>query len=575
MGNTIKTFGFFFSSYRKETTIVIILLVLAGLAEAIGISAFLPFLQIVLEGEANLEHIPEGPLRDFIVNSGVAINFVSVGLFIAVAIGLKGLILWLGLRKIGLTVAHISADLRKRLMRALLQANLKFFVSHTVGTSLNAIVTETFRSSLAFYFSARFISAIIQFLVYTISALILSWQVFLGAFFVGTLLIVSLWTLIKVAKRAGQNQTNMAKGMLTQMADMLQGMKPLRAMALEQKFMQILLSHSKGLERAQADQLISGQSMKIFYEPLMVMTAIIGLFVAMKFGGLSGSELALMAVIFIRLLGSMNNAQSEYQNLVAQDSALWSLLESIEETESLSDNWPGDKTPPTHIKKIEFKGVDFSYGNKQVISNANIKFPPQEITILIGKSGSGKTSVIDLLCGFYQPDEGSILINDQNLRDIDLKQWRQILGFVPQELFLFNDTIFENIKVGRNEISEEDVWDALEAADAKDFVEALPDQLHSPVGEGGRKLSGGQRQRLAIARAIIHKPQILFLDEATSALDQEAEQRLLTTLQKLARTITIIFVSHNKTVLNYADNVYKINNGKIEETSRDLKRQTT
>ncbi|MEM7618689.1 MAG: ABC transporter transmembrane domain-containing protein, partial [Pseudomonadota bacterium] len=353
MNNFSRTFLFFLTTYRAQTLIVIFLLALAGLAEAIGVAAFLPFLQIVLEGEASLDHLPEGTIRDLIINSGIPVNFLSVSIFIISAISAKALILWIALRKVGRTVAHISADLRKRLMAALMKANWKFFVGNSLGTSLNAVVMETYRSSMAFLYSARFLAALVQFSVYAISAYILSWQLFLGALIVGSSLMFILWSLVRTAQKSGFKQTNLAKEMLERMAEMLQGIKSLRAMALENKFMNILSSHSNDLETAQTNELVSTQCLRVLYEPLMVITAILGLFAAMHFSGLQGGELALMAVIFIRLLGSMNNLQSEYQKMVVQESALWSLIDTIEKTEHSVDEWSGSGAAPKNIKDIQ------------------------------------------------------------------------------------------------------------------------------------------------------------------------------------------------------------------------------
>ena len=140
---------------------------------------------------------------------------------------------------------------------------------------------------------------------------------------------------------------------------------------------------------------------------------------------------------------------------------------------------------------------------------------------------------------------------------------------MPQEVFLFNDSIYENIVMGRAGIGEAEVWAALTAAGARDFVEAKPEGLRAPVGENGRMLSGGQRQRIAIARAIVHKPQILILDEATSAVDHETEQVLLQTLRALTREMMVVFVSHNKGVIGVADHVYEIRDGRVRTAGKD------
>ncbi len=561
MKDFTRIFGFFFNNYRIETVIAVSLIILAGFAEAVGVTAFLPFFQLVLDGHASIDHVPNSAIHDFIANSGVQINLVSVGLFIAGAICLKALVLWLALRKVGKTVAKIAADLRRRLLNALLNARWGFFVNHTLGVSLNAVVMETFNSSMAFVSLARFLSALVQFSIYAIGALLLSWKMFVGAIVIGVALACALWNLVHIARRAGIMQIELSKKMLSQMADMLQGIKPLRAMSLEDKFMGILTRHSLGLEKSQADQLISSQSMRVFHEPLMVITAILGMYGAITYGGLSTSELALISIIFIRLLNSMNVAQGEYQRLMTQEAALWSLMKTIKDTEDSAENWEGNDKPPKEIESLIFENVYFEYGDKPVLSGVNIEFKPKSLTALVGSSGSGKTTILDLLSGFYTVSKGSVMVNGSCLLDFDIKAWRGVVGFVPQEVFLFNDTVIENILMGRSGYGEGDVWRALEQAGAREFVESLPDKLYSSVGEGGRMLSGGQRQRIAIARAIVHKPQILLLDEATSALDAYTEKYLLDTLKELSKEITVIFISHNETVQDFADRVYYLENG--------------
>lgn len=563
MKDFAKVFGFFFTNHRKETLWAVSLVILAGLAEAIGIAAFLPFFQLVLESDTG-SSVSEGLIQNLIIQSGLTINFLTVGVFIVTAIGLKAIILFFALRKVSKTVAKISSDLRARLLNALLNAKWGFFVNHNLGVSLNAIVTETFNASVAFMSAARFISAVVQFSIYAIGALLLSWEMFLSAIIIGGILAAALWFLVRIARQAGTSQMELSKKMLSHMADILQGIKPLRAMGLEGKFMTLLTKHSKGLEKAQSDQLISSQSMRVFHEPLMVITAIIGMYGAVTYANMSASELAVMAVIFIRLLSSMNAVQSEYQRLMTYDATLWSLMDTIEKTEKSAENWGGKQSPPKTIHSLKLENINFNHDKNQILKDVNLNIAPYNMTALIGKSGSGKTTIIDLISGFYKPGSGKIKLNNQELDDFDLKLWRQNIGFVPQEVFLFNDTVAENILMGRD-YKDEEIWNALDAVDAREFVENMQGQLNASVGEGGRRLSGGQRQRIAIARAMLSKPQILLLDEATSALDNETERILLKTLRALSKKVTIIFISHNKVVQDYADKVYLLENGCIIE----------
>jgi len=176
----------------------------------------------------------------------------------------------------------------------------------------------------------------------------------------------------------------------------------------------------------------------------------------------------------------------------------------------------------------------------------------------------GKSTLLDLLCGLAEPKSGEILIDGAALHNIDLRQWRHLIGYVSQDTVLLDDTILNNVLVGAPTLGSADAERALQQAGAWDFVSVFPEGLQTIVGERGGMLSGGQRQRIAIARALAHQPLLLLLDEPTSALDPESEKTICETLQKLAQDYTIIAVSHQPAVINAADRVFILSNGQAE-----------
>lgn len=182
----------------------------------------------------------------------------------------------------------------------------------------------------------------------------------------------------------------------------------------------------------------------------------------------------------------------------------------------------------------------------------------------MGESGSGKTTILDMICRFYSPSEGKILANGIEIENINLEEWRKNIGFVTQEVFLFNGTIAENISMGRENIPEDSIYMAIKMAGLEAYINSLPEGIYSHVGESGRMLSGGQRQRISIARAIVTHPQILLLDEPTSALDKETEKSLLETFKTLSQNMIVIMASHNPVVQDYTNCIHRISAGSIK-----------
>ncbi len=183
--------------------------------------------------------------------------------------------------------------------------------------------------------------------------------------------------------------------------------------------------------------------------------------------------------------------------------------------------------------------------------------------MLVGPSGAGKTTLLDLVVGLQQPESGRILIDGVPLAEIDLRQWRRLIGYVPQESVMVDDSVIYNLALGEEDLGEAEIREALRAADALAFVEAMPEGLQTRLGEGGSRLSGGQRQRLAIARALVHKPRLLILDEATSNLDAEAQVAVVETVKHLKGSLTILAVSHQDLLIEAADRIYRLAGGKI------------
>ncbi len=218
-------------------------------------------------------------------------------------------------------------------------------------------------------------------------------------------------------------------------------------------------------------------------------------------------------------------------------------------------------------ESIEFKNVSFKFGDseKKVLDGLNMKFEGGKITALIGKSGSGKTIITNLICRFYDPESGEILIGKENIKNFSQKNLRENIGLVLQDSYVFSGTIAENLRYAKQDANKNEIVEALKKANAWDFVEKFEKKIDTEIGERGVKLSGGQRQRISLARAILKNPKILILDEATNALDSESEKLVQDSLQKFMKGRTVIIIAHRLSTINNADKIYVLDEGKIVE----------
>jgi ATP-binding cassette subfamily C protein len=457
--------------------------------------------------------------------------------------------------------------MRLTLLKALFSSNWEYFIRQPMGRLTNGVATEANRASTAFNFGAKLASMIVEASIYSALAFIVSWKATLMALGAGVFVVVVLRRLVKKSRRAGSKQTEHMQTLVAQMTDILTSIKPLKAMAREQQSDAVLTDTTRKLNRALQKQVLSKAALGSFQEPILTVFLVLVLYVALIYW--NQSLTTMMALIFFigKILKQIEKIQKEYASLVEFDSAYWSLRGKIEQAIEAREVLTGD-VPPTFTKAIRMDSVWFSYDSRPVLADVSLEIPAGSFVTLLGPSGSGKTTVADLLIGLLRPQKGDIWIDETPLSRIDIRRWRSMIGYVPQENLLMHNTILKNVTLGEAAIGEKEVEAALRAAGAWGFVQDSPGGVHTVVGERGSMLSGGQRQRIAIARALVKHPSLLILDEATTALDPQTEKEICATLAKLKGAITILAISHQSALLDAADLAYRVTDGSVRLMKR-------
>lgn len=308
------------------------------------------------------------------------------------------------------------------------------------------------------------------------------------------------------------------------------------------------------------------------FSPMIRMIIVMGFLAMLVLGGiytLDGSlEIAAYSVIIFLIqrllwpLTRLGETFDQYQRAMASTNRALDLLDTKRkiitgETPVMFDEVKGE---------IIFKDINFDYKSRpNIISDLNIKISPGQTVAFVGPTGAGKSTITKLLLRFYDPTSGSITLDGIDLRELKLDEYRQTIGFVSQDVFLLDGTVYENIIYGKHDATREEIIDAAKIAEVHEFVESLPNGYETLVGERGQKLSGGQKQRISIARAVLKNPPILILDEATSNVDNETEAAIQRSLDKLIVDRTTIVIAHRLSTIRNADNIFVLDEGKLIE----------
>jgi len=493
----------------------------------------------------------------------------NIVIFLGIAVGQSGLAMGQSYITTRLS-QHIMADFRTSLFDHLQKLSLKFFAKRRTGEILSRLmndvgVIQTLATETPIDSAKHVVTFIggIGFLLY------MNWKLCL-------LILLLLPALVFVARRFGKRLKTLSTTIQDQTAALTTLIEEvISGIRVVKSFVQTSKEHNrfeKSLKSLVDMNLLRAAILSLFIPTITLLTFIMAGMV-LWYGGkqvIDGSMTPgdLLAFVLFAgiLIGPFGSAARLFSQVKEAQGSMQRVFELLDTQPEVTDH-PQAHTLPTIKGHVKFSGVDFAYDFRQpVLADLSFEIQPGEIVALVGPTGSGKSTIANLLHRFYDPAAGNITLDGHDLREVTMESLYRQIAIVPQETILFGETIFENIRYGRETASEENVIQASQAANAHGFITALPDGYQTIIGEKGINLSGGQRQRISIARAIIKNPRLLILDEATSALDSESELLVQQALNQLFAERTTLIIAHRLTTIQEANRIFVLNKGVIVES---------
>ncbi len=576
----------FVPPYKKYLALSILFNMLSAVLNIFSFAALIPILQILFDDkkQAPVKHLMAWSLDNvkvviennanyyiqMITNQvGASVTLLVIGVVLAIMTLLKTGVYFLSSASLMPIRTGIVRDIRNQLYQKITSLSLGFFSEERKGDIMARITGDVgeIESSIMSSLDMLFKNPILI-IFYFGTLLFISWELTLF-----TLIFVPIfgWIMGMVGRKLKAGSLE-AQGLwsdtLSQVEETLGGLRIIKAFNAEEKmnkrFDNINSSLRKSVMRVAIRQQLAHPMSEFMGTVMIVVVLWFGGMLVLNNQTLSGSTFIYYLVMLYSIINPLKDFSKATYNIPKGLASMERVDKILKAKEYITNPVnPVNLTQFNHC--IEFKNVSFKYDKQWVLKNINLKIEKGKTIALVGQSGSGKSTLVDLIPRYYDVQEGEILIDGVNIKDLTLHNLRSFMGNVNQEAILFNDTFYNNISFGVDNPTKEQVENAAKIANAHDFIMQNENQYDTNIGDRGGRLSGGQRQRVSIARAILKNPPILILDEATSALDTESERLVQDALEKLMKSRTTIAIAHRLSTIKNADEICVMHEGRIVE----------
>lgn len=464
---------------------------------------------------------------------------------------------------------NFTNSLRLELYGALLQANWLFFVKKRKSDLINSFTSDLSRVNLGTNLCLQLLTSVVFTVIQIGLAFWLSPKMTVFVLICGVALIICSRTFVKKAKALGRNTSEVSQSYMSGITENFNGMKDIKSNHLEESRYEWLKNWCEWVEREQLGYIKLKTASQAAYKIVMGVLIALFMFIYIHIFHVQTAQVLLIILIFSRLWPRFISIQSSMEQIASTIPAFKNLIElqqQCAEAKELGNEKYEAVTPLLINEGIGCRNVSFRYNQNEkpfALQDVSLQIPANGMIAIVGRSGAGKSTLIDLLMGLIHPEKGQVFVDGEPLTNLNILSLRKSIGYVPQDPFLFNTSIRENLLMVQPNASEKQMWEALEFAASADFIKQLPEGIDTIIGDRGIMLSGGERQRLVLARAILRKPAILVLDEATSALDTENETKIQEALNKIKGTMIIIVIAHRLSTIRNADQIIVLEQGKV------------
>ncbi|WCM62524.1 ABC transporter ATP-binding protein [Paenibacillus polymyxa] len=471
----------------------------------------------------------------------------------------------------------LNSRIQQRFMRSLridvytsfMKAQWAFYLRQRKSDFSHVMTTELARVSQGTNLLLQLTTAVMFTMIQIALAFWLSPSLTGLVFLSGLGLFVVFRRSIRNAKQLGDRTTELSQVYFAGITDHMNGMKDIKSNLLEAANIHWFRSLTQRMEDNTTQFVRQNATTQFFHRTAAAVFVTCVIFISLQWLHVTPEKLIVLILIFSRLWPRFALIQASLEYIMSMISAFESVTKVQQECEAFTDPSlivsASVRQPLSLRHGIECSHLDYRYDGaaEPALRHINLFIPAQGMTAIVGKSGAGKSTMVDVLMGFLRPTGGQITIDGLVLDDGLLLQWRQSFGYVSQDPFLFHATVRENLMLADKDASEQQLWEALHFAAADNFVSRLPEGLDTVIGDRGIRLSGGERQRLVLARAVLHQPSVLILDEATSALDGEHEAAIQAALERMKGQMTLIVIAHRLSTIRHADQIVVLDQGEV------------